>query len=347
MIVSNSQPLINVLTGHKSERRPVWFMRQAGRYLPEYRKVREQAGSFLELCYSPSLAAEVTLQPLRRFDLDAAIVFADILVVPHAMGNGLTFVEGEGPKLETVRNSTDLLRLKPGLKSVQFESVAASVGRVRRDLDPKISLIGFCGAPWTVASYMVEGGGSERELARKIAYQKEPWFKELISRLVENSIEYLCVQIGAGADVVQIFDSWAGELPEELFTEYSIEPIRDIVSGVKSRFPDVPIIVFTKGAGHRHGEVYSKTKCQAVGIEAESSADFIQSILPADAVIQGNLDPLLLLCDDDVVRKHTLKLVKSISRDRHIFNLGHGIKPQTNPDVLTTIVKTIRDYDHG
>lgn len=347
MIVSNSQPLINVLTGHRSERRPIWFMRQAGRYLPEYRKVREQAGSFLELCYSPPLAAEVTLQPLRRFDLDAAIVFADILVVPHAMGNGLTFVEGEGPKLETVRSSTDLLRLKSGLKSVQFESVAASIGRVRRDLDPKISLIGFCGAPWTVASYMVEGGGSERELARKIAYQKEPWFKELISRVVENSIEYLCVQIGAGADVVQIFDSWAGELPEELFTEYSIEPIRDIVSGVKSRFPDVPIIVFAKGAGHRHGKVYSKTKCQAVGIEAESSVDFIQSILPVDAVIQGNLDPLLLLCDDDVVRKHTLKLVKSISRDRHVFNLGHGIKPQTNPDVLTTIVKTIRDYDHG
>ena len=166
-------------------------MRQAGRYLAEYRKVREQAGSFLELCYSPQYAAEVTLQPLRRYDLDAAIIFADILVVPHAMGNGLSFIEGEGPKLETVRSSTDLLRLKSGFKSVQFASVAESVSRVRRDLDPKISLIGFCGAPWTVSSYMVEGGSSERELARKIAYQKEPWFTELISRLVETSIEYL------------------------------------------------------------------------------------------------------------------------------------------------------------
>jgi uroporphyrinogen decarboxylase len=301
----------------------------------------------LELCYSPQFAAEVTLQPLRRYDLDAAIIFADILVVPHAMGNGLSFVEGEGPKLETVRNSTDLLRLKSGFKSVQFESVAASVNRVRRDLDPKISLIGFCGAPWTVASYMVEGGSSERELARKTAYQQEPWFKELISRLVENSIEYLCVQIEAGADVIQIFDSWAGELPGELLTGYCVEPIRDIIAGVKSRFPAIPIIVFAKGVGYRHEEVYSKTKCQAIGVEAECSLEFMQSILPADAIIQGNLDPLLLLCDDDVVRKHTLELVKSISRDRHIFNLGHGIKPQTNPEVLTTIVRTIRDYDHG
>ena len=347
MVVLNSQPLINILTGKRSERRPIWFMRQAGRYLPEYRKVREQAGSFLELCYSPQLAAEVTLQPLRRYDLDAAIIFADILLVPHAMGNGLSFIEGEGPKLETVRSSTDLLRLKSGFRSKQFELVAASVNRVRRDLDPKVSLIGFCGAPWTVASYMVEGGGSARELARKIAYQKEPWFKELISRLVESSIEYLCIQIEAGADGIQIFDSWAGELPGELLTEYCVEPIRDIVAGVKTRFPAVPIIVFAKGAGHRHGEVYLRTKCQAVGIEAECSLEYMQSVLPTDVVIQGNLDPLLLLCSDDVVHKHTLQLVKSISKDRHIFNLGHGIKPQTNPEVLTTIVKTIRDYDHG
>jgi uroporphyrinogen decarboxylase len=322
-------------------------MRQAGRYLAEYRKVREQAGSFLELCYSPQLAAEVTLQPLRRYDLDAAIIFADILVVPHAMGNGLSFIEGEGPKLETVRNNSDLVRLKSGLKSAQFASVAESVNRVRRELDSSISLIGFCGAPWTVASYMVEGRSSERELARKIAYQKEPWFKELISRLVENSIEYLCVQIEAGADVVQIFDSWAGELPGELLTDYCVEPIRDIVAGVKFRFPAVPIIVFAKGVGYRHKEVYSKTKCQAVGIEAETSLEFLQSILPADAVIQGNLDPLVLLCDGSVVRKQTRDLVSVIPRNRHIFNLGHGIKQQTNPDILTTVIETIRDYDHG
>ena len=347
MPVPTTQPLINVLTGRKSERRPVWFMRQAGRYLPEYRKVREQAGSFLELCYSPELAAEVTLQPLRRYDLDAAIIFADILVVPHAMGNGLSFVEGEGPKLETMRSGSDLLRLKSGLRSIQFTSVAESVNRVRGDLDSSKSLIGFCGAPWTVASYMVEGGSSDRELARKFAYERQGWFRELISRLVENSIEYLCVQIEAGADVVQIFDSWAGELPGDLLTEYCIEPITEIVAGVRSRFPRVPIIVFAKGAGHRHSDIHARTKCQAIGVEAECSLQYLQSILPADAVIQGNLDPLLLLCDEAVVRRETLKLVGAIPRGRHIFNLGHGIKQQTNPDILTTVIKTIRDHDHG
>jgi uroporphyrinogen decarboxylase len=347
MSVSNTQPLMNVLAGRKSGRRPIWFMRQAGRYLPEYRKVREQAGSFLELCYSPELAAEVTLQPLRRYDLDAAIIFADILVVPHAMGNGLSFVEGEGPKLETVRGSSDLSRLKAGMKSAQFGSVAESVSRVRRDLASSISLIGFCGAPWTVASYMVEGGSSDRELARKFAYEKEDWFKELISRLVENSIEYLCVQIEAGADAVQIFDSWAGELPGDLLKEYSIEPIQEIIAGVKSKFPAVPIIVFAKGVGHRHNDIYLKTKCQAVGVEAECSLEFLQSILPAEAVIQGNLDPLLLLCNEAVVRKQTQDLVRAIPRERHIFNLGHGIKQQTNPDILTAVIETIRDYDHG
>jgi len=347
MSLPTTQPLMNVLAGRKSERRPIWFMRQAGRYLPEYRKLREQAGSFLELCYSPELAAEVTLQPLRRYDLDAAIIFADILVVPHAMGNGLSFVEGEGPKLETVRGSLDLSRLKAGLKSTQFESVAESVSRVRRDLASSISLIGFCGAPWTVASYMVEGGSSDRELARKFAYQGEDWFRELIARLVENSVEYLCVQIKAGADAVQIFDSWAGELPGDLLTEFSIEPIQKIIAGVKSRFPAVPITVFAKGAGHRHSDIYLKTKCQSIGVEAECSLEFLQSILPAEAVIQGNLDPLLLLCDEAVLRKETLKLVSAIPRDRHIFNLGHGIKQQTNPDILTTVIETVRDHDHG
>lgn len=347
MPLSKTQPLMDVLAGRKSERRPIWFMRQAGRYLPEYRKVREQAGSFLDLCYAPELAADVTLQPLRRYDLDAAIIFADILVVPHAMGNGLSFVEGEGPKLETVRGRSDLARLKPGLNSTQFESVAQSLARVRRDLDTSISLIGFCGAPWTVASYMVEGGSSNRELARRVAYEGEDWFKELIARLVENSIDYLCLQIEAGADVVQIFDSWAGELPGALLSEYCIAPLREIVAGVKARFPAVPIIVFAKGVGYRHGEVYAGTACQAIGVEAECSLEFLQSRLPADAVIQGNLDPVLLLCSEEVVRRETLKLVSTIPRKRHIFNLGHGIKQQTNPDILTIVIKTIRDFDRG
>ncbi len=320
-------------------------MRQAGRYLPEYRKVREQAGSFLDLCYSPELAAEVTLQPLRRFDIDAAIIFADILVVPHAMGNGLSFVEGEGPKLERVRGAQDLVRLRAGIKSDQFARVAESVSRVRAKLGSCISLIGFCGAPWTVASYMIEGGSSERELARQIAYQGEDWFRELISRLVDSSVDYLCLQIEAGADVVQIFDSWSGELTGQFFEDYCIVPIRDIIAGVRSRHSNVPIIVFAKGAGYRQGEVYLKTKCQAVGVEAECSLKFVQSILPDRAVIQGNLDPVVLLCDKDLVRSTTLELAAEIPKTRHIFNLGHGIKPQTNPEMLEIVVKAVRDFD--
>lgn len=322
-------------------------MRQAGRYLPEYKKTREQAGSFLDLCYSSGLAAEVTLQPLRRFDLDAAIIFADILVVPHAMGNGLSFVEGEGPVLEVVRSSADVTRLRSGVGSMQFNSVAGSLSRVRHELGKSISLIGFCGAPWTVASYMIEGKSSDRELARHVAYQREPWIFALIDMLVENSVAYLCLQIEAGADVVQIFDSWAGELAGELFTEFSVEPIRKIVAGVKSRYPHIPVIVFAKGAGYRHKEIYLATGCQAVGVEAESSLKYIKSILPAGAVVQGNLDPLVLLCADDVVARHTTELVQSVPMKSHVFNLGHGIRPHTNPDILTTVVNTARSVDSG
>ena len=341
------QPLISVLTGQKPARRPIWFMRQAGRYLPEYKKTRAQAGSFLDLCYSPDLAAEVTLQPLRRYDIDAAIIFADILVVPHAMGNGLSFVEGEGPVLETVRSKSDLARLRTGFESAQFSSIAASVSKVRSELNRNISLIGFCGAPWTVASYMIEGRGSEREHARHVAYQREPWLLDLIDRLVVSSIEYLCLQIEAGADAVQIFDSWAGELTDELFGEFCVEPIRKIISGVKARHPKVPVIVFAKGANYRHGAVHSGTGCQALGVEAECSLEYLRSILPRGAVVQGNLDPLLLLCSDDVVSRQVAKIVKSVPMESHIFNLGHGIRPQTRPEVLTTVVNAVRHADNG
>jgi uroporphyrinogen decarboxylase len=339
------QALINVLNGKKSERRPIWFMRQAGRYLPEYRKVREQAGSFLDLCYSPELACEVTLQPLRRYDLDAAIIFADILVVPHAMGNGLTFVEGEGPVLETVRSASDVLRLKSGSGSSQFSAVCESLSRVRSGLDKKVALIGFCGAPWTVASYMIEGRGSDRQFAISCAKDFQPWFLDLMERLIENSIVYLCMQVGAGADALQIFDSWAGELPGQLFQDFSIAPIQRIVAGVKVRHPSVPIIVFAKGAGVRHGAMYGKSKCNAVGIEAEYSLVAAQNILPQDAVLQGNLDPDVLLGTAGAVQSAVHDIVGSISRNRHIFNLGHGIRQQTNPDILNVVIEAVREFD--
>jgi uroporphyrinogen decarboxylase len=343
----NDQPLIRVLKKEKPGRRPIWFMRQAGRYLPEYKKTREQAGSFLELCYSPGLAAEVTLQPLRRYDLDAAIIFADILVVPHAMGNGLSFVEGEGPKLETVRGADDVKRLKPGAQSVQYKSVAQSISNVRGQLSPHISLIGFCGAPWTVASYMIEGGGSDRELARSIAYRREPWLFDLMAMLVQSSIDYLCLQIEAGADALQIFDSWAGELSPESFTEFSVEPIRQIIAGVKSRFPAIPVIVFAKGAGYRHREIQEKTDCDGVGVEPECSLVELRTMMPAGSVLQGNLDPLLLLCPEDIVREHVTRMTQSMPMASHIFNLGHGIRQQTRPEMLSVVVDAVRAADKG
>jgi uroporphyrinogen decarboxylase len=343
----DSQVLIEVLKGQRAERRPIWFMRQAGRYLPEYRKVRDQAGSFLKLCYSPELAAEVTLQPLRRYDLDAAIIFSDILVVPHAMGNGLTFVEGEGPVLQTVRSAADVARLKPGLGSEQFALVRQSVLRVRGALDGKTALIGFCGAPWTVASYMIEGRGSDRHLALSCAMEGEQWFLELIKRLVESSIEYLCMQVEAGAGALQIFDSWAGELPGQLFENWCVEPIRQIVAGVRARHPNVPIIVFAKGAGARHGVVFEQTQCNAVGIEAEYSLDAAIGILGKAAVLQGNLSPEVLLGDRGGVRSKVLEITSAVPRSRHIFNLGHGIRPQTDPDILSLVIDVVREFDGG
>lgn len=321
-------------------------MRQAGRYLPEYRKTRQQAGSFLDLCYSPELAAEVTLQPLRRYDLDAAIVFADILVVPHAMGNGLKFVEGEGPVLEVVGAKSDLDRLHNGFKSEQFKSVGATLAKVRSQLGKSQSLIGFCGAPWTVASYMIEGKGSERKNARRVAYEREGWLLELIDRLVESSIEYLCLQIEAGADAVQIFDSWAGELTDELFAEFSVAPIRRIIAGVKARHGATPVIVFAKGAGWRHRSILLETGCQAIGVEAECSLAHLRADLPQGSVLQGNLDPLVLLCSDEIVKKHVALLAGSIPKNFHVFNLGHGILPQTKPEVLSVVVDELRRLDN-
>jgi uroporphyrinogen decarboxylase len=345
--VLKDQALIKVLKGLDTDRRPVWFMRQAGRYLPEYRKVRERAGSFLDLCYSPQLAAEVTLQPLRRYDLDAAIIFADILVVPHAMGNGLSFVEGEGPVLETVRSADDVVKLGSGAGSDMFAKVGESLSCVRAELDPNTALIGFCGAPWTVASYMIEGRSSKRELALKCAADGEPWFVDLMDRLIESSITYLNMQVDAGADALQIFDSWAGDLPGRSFADYSIAPIARIIAGVRSAHADVPIIVFAKGAGMRHADVYAGTRCDGVGIEAEWSMREAIRVLPQEAVVQGNLDPRLLLGDNETMLAAVRDILTVVPRRRHIFNLGHGIVPQTDPDTLSHVVAEIRRFDRG
>lgn len=347
MAESMTKPLLAVLRGEAATRRPIWFMRQAGRYLPEYRELRRQAGSFLDLCYNSTLAAEVTLQPLRRYDLDAAIIFADILVVPHAMGNGLSFQEGEGPVLQRVIGDADVKRLTPLAATPQVEAVCQSIRLVREQLPAGVAMIGFCGAPWTVASYMVEGRGSDRQEALRAAHQQPAWFLQLMERLIEESVVYLRAQADAGAEALQIFDSWAGDLTGELFGALSIEPMRQIVAALGNSHPNVPVIAFARGAGIRHLQVAASVGCSAIGIEQETEIAPLLRDLPERVVVQGNLDPIALLCEDDVIRRETRRIASSIPRHRHIFNLGHGIKQPTRPEALATVIETIRLVDGG
>jgi uroporphyrinogen decarboxylase len=316
-------------------------MRQAGRYLPEYRAVREKAGSFLDLCYNPELASEVTVQPLRRFDLDAAILFADILVVPHAMGLALKFEEGEGPVLQTVRNEAEVAALKPVAGSHEVKQVCRTVGLTRAQLGPDKALIGFCGAPWTVASYMIAGGGSDRVVAKVAAYQRQPWFCSLIDRLVTESIDYLCAQADAGAQAVQIFDSWAGDLVGTELDEFVLKPLGSIVAGVRKRHPDLPVIVFARGIGVHQKRAAALPGASAIGVETE----FDLSLLPGNVVVQGNLDPVALLAGEEVVRSEVRRICGLVNRQRHIFNLGHGIRLGTEPGAVGAAVEAVRRFD--
>ncbi|MGQ0484694.1 MAG: uroporphyrinogen decarboxylase [Hyphomicrobiales bacterium] len=344
-----SKPLLDVLNGRKPERRPIWFMRQAGRYLPEYRDVRQKAGSFLDLCYNPELAAEVTLQPLRRFDLDAAIVFADILVVPHAMGVDLHFEENEGPVLEKIRGVERISRLVPVSGSRQVKAVCETLQRVKEALQPESGLIGFCGAPWTVASYMIEGGSSDRETARLAAYENPEWFSRLIALLIDQSVAYLSEQIKAGADVIQIFDSWAGDLPASLRKNWVDGPLADMTARLREIHPGVPVIVFARGAGAAQPIVAEATKAQAIGIESELAIDWLAERIPGNCAIQGNLDPVALLAKEPVSVSEAVKLAAALPTGRHIFNLGHGIRPQTEPGRLQAVIEAVRTHDreHG
>ena len=339
------KPLLDVLRGRMPRRRPVWFMRQAGRYLQEYRSLRAQAGSFLDLCYNPKLACEVTLQPLRRYDLDAAILFADILVVPHAMGVGLKFEEGEGPILETVRDMDRVLRLGAIGETSEVKSVCETVALVERGLPPGAGLIGFCGGPWTVASYMIEGRGSNRELAKLAAFEGQAWFAALIEKLVAESVDYLSAQIVAGAEVVQIFDSWAGELAGAQRDEFVTKPLAEMTRRLRVKHPGVPVIVFARGLGVGHPGIAEATKAAAIGVESELALSWARDNVAGNCALQGNLDPVALLGSVDVAQRETLAVVKAVPKERHIFNLGHGIRQGTRPEVLNVVIDTVRAHD--
>lgn len=326
-------------------RRPVWFMRQAGRYLPEYRAVRGQAGTFLDLCYSPEMACEVTLQPLRRFDLDAAILFADILLVPQKMGLGLDFVHNEGPRLDVVRGRKEVDRLDAEGAAGRLATVYETVARVSEGLPAGVALIGFCGGPWTVASYMIEGGSSaDRGLARRAAYEAD-WFGVLIDKLVETSIAYLAEQARAGAEVLQIFDSWAGDLPVSLRERWCDEPIRRIVQGLRDAGCEVPVIGFARGIGAGQVEFAGHTGVDAVGLETGSPPAWAAGALAPRVVVQGNIDPLAVVVGGASLEAEVKALMAALPRDRHIVNLGHGLRPETPPEHVTELVSMVRRHD--
>jgi uroporphyrinogen decarboxylase len=320
-------------------------MRQAGRHLPEYHEVRAKAGSFLDLCYTPELAAEVTLQPVRRYGLDAAIVFSDILVLPHALGQKVEFVEGSGPILDPIRSSQDLARLNPSATRAKLDVVYEVVTKVRQSLSDEVALIGFCGAPWTVATYMVGGGGraGDRSGAENWLRTDAAGFGALIERLVDASIDYLSGQISAGADLLQIFDTWAGRLSGAEFQRWVIEPTGAIVAGVRKRHPGVPIIGFPLGAGADIPAYVAQSGVDGVSCDATVPLDFISRELSGRVVVQGNLDPPLLVAGGPEMERQAEKILAALASKPFIFNLGHGVLPQTPPQNVMRLVRLIRE----
>jgi uroporphyrinogen decarboxylase len=321
------------------------MMRQAGRYLPEYREVRATAGGFLDLCFTPEYATEVTLQPIRRFGFDAAIIFSDILVIPHALGRAVRFEAGEGPRLDPLDTPEQIQTLAPRADLGKLEPVFEALRRVRAKLDPKVALIGFCGAPWTVATYMVAGQGTpDQAPARMMAYGHPDAFAELIDVLVENSIRYLIGQLRAGADALQIFDTWAGVLPPREFARWSTEPTRRIVEGVRKEVGDAKIIGFPRGAGAQLPGYVEATGVDAVSIDWTAEPSFIRERVQNRVAVQGNLDPLALIAGGAALDRAVDDVLSEYAKGRLIFNLGHGILPETPIAHVEQMLKRVRAF---
>ena len=335
-------PFLEALAGKVQKRPPVWLMRQAGRYLPEYREVRAKAGSFLDLCYSPEMAAEVTLQPIRRFGFDAAIVFSDILVVPHALGQHVEFLEGEGPKLKPVTDAKELAKLSVKGAAARFDLVYEAIDRIVAGLGGKTPLIGFCGAPWTVASYMVGGGGSpDQRAAKLLAYREPETFKALLDLLVETSSAYLIGQVGAGAQALKIFDSWAGSLADDDFAAFSIEPTKEIVRRVKAVHPGVPVIGFPRGSAANFERYVAETGVDALGCDTAAPLD-VMAKMQGRLPVQGNLDPLLLVSGGGAMERRVKAILSRLSPKPYVFNLGHGILPDTPIGNVERLMSALR-----
>lgn len=343
------KPILQTLGGKTLTKPPFWMMRQAGRYLPEYREIRQKAGSFLDVAYNPDLATEVTMQPIRRFGMDAAILFSDILVVPHALGQSLEFVEGEGPKLDPVRSVEAIKKLNMDKFDEITAPVYETVSRVRAQLDAEgfasTTLIGFAGAPWTVATYMIEGGSSRDFIYSKgWAYKNIQDFMLLIDKITEATIYYLSKQIEAGAEVIQIFDSWAGVLDEHLFRRIVLPSTKKIVDELHMSYPHVPIIGFPKGIGRACQEYIRDTGVNALSIDSQVSPRWAASAIQPSVPVQGNLDPVCLMVGGDALILEIENIVANLSLGPFIFNLGHGIHKDTPVENVEQMVRFLQDY---
>jgi len=341
-----TKSFLAALAGQTVTPPPCWLMRQAGRYLPEYREVRAGVGGFLDLCYTPEKAIEVTLQPLRRYGFDAAILFSDILVVPHALGQSVSFREGEGPVLRPVRTSKDLEALSLDGLAARLAPVLATVRGLSTAIPATTALIGFAGSPWTVATYMVEGHGSKDFVeTKRVAYGQPELFSRLIDLLVQATGDYLLAQIDNGAEAIQLFDSWAGVLPEDQFEQWVVAPTRALVRRLKGQRPNVPVIGFPRGAGQLYQAYVDGTGVDAVSLDTGIPLDWAVRTLQPKVTLQGNLDPVMLLAGDGAALDRAVdRILAACAKGPFIFNLGHGILPSTPPEAVARLVERVRAW---
>ena len=342
--MASAKTILRALAGETLPTPPIWMMRQAGRYLPEYRATRAQAGDFLSLCYNPELAAEVTLQPIRRYGFDAAILFADILLLPQALGAELWFVTGEGPRLSTITTGADLDKLRPTSDIDEtLAPIYETVRILRRELPEETTLIGFAGAPWTVATYMIAGRGTpDQGPAHRLKDEDRAVFEALLERITDGTIEYLSRQIEAGAEVVKLFDSWAGSLKGEDFRKYAVEPARRITTAIKARHPGIPVIGFPREAGDGYVGFAKATGVDCVALDNSVSADWAAAHVQVDGCVQGNLASSHMVTGGQALVDETRAIVQAFSKGPHIFNLGHGITPDADPDNVQRMIDAVR-----
>jgi uroporphyrinogen decarboxylase len=340
---SSAKPFLAALAGERQKTPPIWLMRQAGRYLPEYRDLRAKAPTFLDLCYTPRLATEATLQPIRRFGFDAAILFSDILVLPDALGQSVGFESGDGPRLDPIGDAEGLAKLRDEPDWRRLHPVFEALDRVKGALPTETALIGFCGAPWTVASYMIAGRGTpDQAPARLFAYRHPDLFAGLIDRLVDASAEYLCRQFAAGADAAQIFDSWAGVLPPAEFERWCVAPIEAIAAKVRAKAPHAPLIAFPRGAGAQLAKFAAIAEIDAIGLDTAVEPKTAIAPLPRRLALQGNLDPLALVAGGWRLDQEIERVLSGFETRAHIFNLGHGVLPETPIEHVERLVDRVR-----